>query len=347
MTPPDGTDWLTPENIEMARKVLEKDVERREFLRRAGKWAGGALLAGALGTLIGCGAGEVARESAPVPTAPQATAPAAGGGADLAIAGGGGDPGTLARKAVDALGGMKRFVPQSSVVVIKPNASFMGGPETGTSTHPSVVGTVVAMCREAGASRVIVTDHCLRGASETCFTSNGIGAAVKSAGGELIAYGGSDSGQGKTTPIPGGVSMSTADFYPLVLDADVFITLPKAKHHGGAGLSLGMKNLMGTIGHMSSVHNNDLHQGIVDLASVVKPQLSIVDASIVLLNNGPGGPGLTRSPGTVIASSDFVAADSYACTLFGMTASDVGYVANAGRRGLGQVDYGKMKTAKV
>lgn len=347
MTPPGSPEWLNEESIEMAREALAKDVERREFLRRAGRWAGGALLAGVLGGLVGCGAEQAVKRTAPVATSPESTAPAAGGSVDFAVAAGGGDPGALARKAVEALGGMKRFVPGGSVVAIKPNASFMDGPEAGTSTHPSVVGAVVAMCREAGASRVIVTDHCLRGAADLCFSRNGIGAAAKDAGGEVIAYGGSDSGRGKPTPIPDGIAMKSADFYPLVMDADVLITVPKAKHHSSSELSLGMKNLMGTIGHMSNVHNYDLHQGIADLASLLRPNLSIVDASVVLLENGPGGPGPTKSPGTVIASPDFVAADSFACTLFGMSGSQVGYVADAARMGLGTLDYTTLKTANV
>jgi uncharacterized protein (DUF362 family) len=242
---------------------------------------------------------------------------------------------------------MGRFVRSGNTVVIKPNASFLGGPEEGTSTHPSVVAAVVSMCREAGAGKVIVTDHCLRGASELCFTRNGIGPAVRAAGAEIIAYGGSDSSQGRPTSIPGGKAMSSASFYPVVLDADVFITVPKAKHHGGAGLSLGMKNLIGTVSNMSSVHSNGLHQSVADLTSVVKPALSVIDASIVLLSNGPGGPGLTKAPGTVIASSDVVAADSYACSLFGMTADQVPYIVDAGRMGLGNVDYASMKVVNL
>jgi uncharacterized protein (DUF362 family) len=346
--PKDSREWLSSEGIELARKVLDGEVERRDFLRRTGKVAGGVLLAAALGTLAGCGVKEVARKTAGTAPAPStAPAHAASSGVDLAVAGGGGDPGALARKAVDALGGMGRFVKAGNIVVIKANASFMDGPAGGTSTHPAVVAQVVAMCREAGASRVIVTDHCLRGASEICFTRNGIGAAARSAGAEIIAYGGSGCGEGRQVTIPGGTALTSARVYPLVLDADVFITVPKAKSHGGAGLSLGMKNLIGTTANMSNVHNTDLHMGIADLASLVKPELSVVDASIVLTANGPGGPGPTREPGIVVASPDIVAADSYACTLFGMTAADVPYVTYAGQKGLGQVDFNTLKIARV
>lgn len=343
-------EWLTLECAELVGKILGSEVERLEFLKKAGKWAGGILLAGSLGTLAAsCTGKEAARHtagSAPAAsTAPAQASPV--GTADLAVASGGGDPGALARRAVDAIGGMGKFVKAGNVVVIKPNASFTDGPKGGTSTDPSVVAQVVAMCKEAGASRVIVTDHTLRGAADMCFTRNGIGAAARSAGAEILAYGGSDSSQGVETAVPNGVALRTTRIYPAVLSADVVITVPKAKSHEGAGLSLGMKNLIGVTADMSNIHNAGLEQGIADLAGLVRPKLSIVDASVVLLSNGPGGPGPIASPGIVIASPDFVAADSYACTIFGKTASDVPYVVNAGRAGLGQVDFNRLKVAKV
>ncbi|HEY5494956.1 MAG TPA: DUF362 domain-containing protein [Candidatus Anoxymicrobiaceae bacterium] len=347
MSNPMDDDLLARFSAELSQKMLEERLERREFLKRAGKVAGAALLSGALGSVIGCGVKEAARKTAASAPASPSAAPGAPAAADLAVAAGGGDPGALARRAVDALGGMGRFVKPGKTVAIKVNGSFMDGPEAGTSTHPSVVAQVVAMCREAGASRVIVTDHTLRGAAETCFARNGVGAAARSAGAEVVAYGGSDSGQGTDVAVPGGTALARTRIYPVVLNADVLITVPKAKNHGSAGLSLGMKNLIGVTADMSNIHNVDLHQGIADLASLVKPDLSIVDASIVLTANGPGGPGPTKAPGIVIASPDFVAADSFACTLFGMTASDVGYVVDAGRMGLGQVDYTKLRVANV
>lgn len=345
--PPENEGPVRGFEHELIERSLGEASDRRAFLARMGRWTGGLLAAVAFGGLAGCSSGTRRAAGTAPGTAPAgATAPATAGGAELAVATGG-DPGACARRALDAIGGMGAFVKPGQVVVIKANASFFDGPEGGTSTHPSVVSEVAVMCREAGASRVIVTDHCLRGAADECFRSNGIGAAARAAGAEVVAYGGSDGSGGRVVPVPGGVSLATASVYPVVLDADVVITVPKAKHHGGAGLSLGMKNLIGVTSNMSSIHNGDLHEGIADLASLVRPALSVVDASIVLAGNGPGGPGPTRTLDTVIASGDFVAADSYACSLFGLGPSDVPYVEAAGRRGLGKVDLGTVRVVKV
>jgi len=326
-------------------EALLREVERRDFVKKAGRVTGGLVLAAYLGSLASC-----VRKAAPVvkrvkPRTSAAVPPPAGQ-VDLAVATGP-NAAEITRKAVDALGGIGRFVKQGNVVLVKPNASFLDGPEAGTSTHPDVVGQVVAMCREAGAKRVIVMDHCLRGSPTSCLSANGIGDAVRRSGGEIIAYGSGDSGHSVETAVPSGVVLKSTDIYPEALSADVVITVPKAKHHGSAGLSLGMKNFIGVTGQMSNIHNVDLHQGIADLNTLVKPDLSIIDASVILLDNGPGGPGPTRAANTVIASPDVVAADSYACTLFGLSAQDVPYIVCGNRAGLGEVDYNKLKIARV
>lgn len=350
--PIDGLPDLWPFNGGHDEEIdpLLLEVERREFLRKAARWGGGVLLgAGLAGLAASCAKAPTTSRLPSSAAAQSAAAPpqaAPLGSSDLAIASGQ-VPGELARKAVNALGGMGRFVKAGNTVVIKPNASFTDPPGSGTSTNPEVVAAVVSMCKEAGAARVIVLDHTLRGDASVCLARNGIGGAVAAAGGEMIAYGASDHGHGVDATIPGATTLPQITVFPEVLSADVVITVPVAKNHEGAGLSLGMKNFIGVTTSMSKVHQNDLHQSIADLNSLVKPKLSVIDATVMLMSNGPGGPGPTTSPGQVIASGDVVAADSYACTLFGMTANDVPYVVDGGKLGLGQVDFTRLKTARV
>ena len=73
--------------------------------------------------------------------------------------------------------------------------------------------------------------------------------------------------------------------------ADVFINVPIAKHHRLARLTLGMKNLMGVILDRQAIHRN-LGQRMADLASLVRPTLTVVDAVRILIANGPTGGNL-------------------------------------------------------
>ncbi len=318
-------------------------LERRDFLKKAGIWTGGILMGGALAALAGC-----TEPKAPlVRTSGPSSSPAPVAGAPDLAAATGADPGETARRAVDALGGMGRFVKAGDMVVVKPNASFMDGPEAATSTNPAVVSQVVTMCREAGASRVVVLEHCLRGSADACLSGNGIGEAVTRAGGEMLAFDAGNRGNGVQAAVRSGVALKTVSVYPEVLQADVVITVPRAKHHGSAGLSLGMKNFIGVMTDMSSIHNFGLHQGIADLNSLVRPALSVVDASVILLDNGPGGPGTTHAANTIIASGDVVAADSYTCGLFGRLPQEIEYVSLGNRAGLGEMDLNKLRIARV
>src|SRR3989337_1421089 len=95
---------------------------------------------------------------------------------DLAVVSG--DPASATRKALEALGGISRFVKKGQRVVLKPNMSFSRTPEFATTTHPQVVATVAQACIEAGAQQVLVLDHTLHRA-ELCLERAGIREACK------------------------------------------------------------------------------------------------------------------------------------------------------------------------
>jgi uncharacterized protein (DUF362 family) len=152
----------------------------------------------------------------------------------------------------------------------------------------------------------------------------------------------------RSTPIPNGVSIQEWEIYQEILGADVVINIPIAKHHSGARLSLGAKNLIGVVSGPGGLHA-DLHQRIADLTSLVRPNLTVVDAIRTLMRHGPTGGNLddVKMQNTVIASHDIVAADAYAATLFGLTGADVGYIQAAADMGLGTLDLGSVKIEEV
>src|SRR4030043_1007403 len=87
-----------------------------------------------------------------------------------------------------------------------------------------------------------------------------------------------------------------------VLDDSVLINIPVAKSHSTTGVSLGMKGLMGLIWERESFHSQfNINQALADLATVIKPRLTILDATRALVSGGPGGPGEVRKTNLVIA----------------------------------------------
>jgi uncharacterized protein (DUF362 family) len=313
-----------------------QEFTRRDFLR--GALVGlGALLAAKF--ISACTPPQVAPVPppaiAPVPIIPpqEETMPPAVKFPDLVVVRGG-DPESLARKTLELLGGMKRFVKKGDNVIIKPNIGpAMRTYEYAATTNPWLVAAVVKLCFEAGAGKVRVMDKPFSGSAESGFINSGIREQVEKAGGviELMSR-----LKFVATEIPQGKDIKKWEIYEDILKADVLINMPIAKQHGSSRLTLGMKNLMGAINSAQMFHTN-LHQRIADLASRVRPTLTIVDAIRILTANGPTGGNLkdVEKLDTVIAGTDIVAVDSYATSLFGLKPEDIPHIKIAAAMGLG------------
>ncbi|GAB4525196.1 MAG: DUF362 domain-containing protein [Anaerolineae bacterium] len=262
------------------------------------------------------------------------------------VRGPGGDPAELTRRAIAAIGGIEQFVRPGADVIVKPNiCNAYHGPEYASTTNPQVVGAVVAMCLAAGAKRVRVMDYPFGGTPQAAYERSGIAQAVGEAGGTMEVM---SRVKFVDTEIPQGKDIQRWPIYQDVLEADVLINIPIAKHHNLAGLTLGLKNLMGVIDQRQRLHPN-LHQRLADLGTRVRPTLTIVDAIRILVDHGPTGGNLddVRQMDTIIASADIVAADAYATTLFGKQPSDIGYIERAAAMGLGQMDLQQVKIEEI
>lgn len=257
----------------------------------------------------------------------------------LAMARGGDNPGALVRSAIAAIGGMERFVPPGSNVIIKPNICTPRRSYTlAATTNPWVVGELVRMCREAGAERVRVFDYPFNGPADQSYADSGITEQVLAAGGEM-EYPSQIKFVRQDLP---GTQLGFAYFYDEVLSADVLIDVPILKQHGSTGLTLAMKNLMGTIRDRGAIHNvGDIHRNIADLAGYIRPELTVVDAIRMLVANGPTGgrESDVRKTDAVIASADIVAADAYAAKLFGYSdPNSIRYIFLGAQMGIGRSD---------
>jgi len=245
------------------------------------------------------------------------------------------------RAAVDALGGMKRFVKAGDVVFLKPNVSLPNPPEWGSTTHPEVIRTVVTLCVEAGAKRIVAGDFPMSRA-RLCFERSG----MTTLAGELPELTFVELGEDKQferVAAPDAEEFKEITVAKLLRKADVFINLPSAKAHSATAVSFGLKNLMGVIKDRGIFHMGyDLHNAVVDLAALLRPQLTILDASYALLTNGPGGPGRMEKLDTIIAGTDPLAVDAAGIGLAewndrSMKPADVRHLALAAERGVGNM----------
>ncbi len=227
--------------------------------------------------------------------------------------------------ALDPELGLKRFVGRGDVVLIKPNVGFDRPPHLGATTHPEVLRWVIRLCREAGASRVMVTDNPIE-SPQACFAKSGIGPVVQAEGAELVLPA---SGRFRVLapwPDPAGQQATAASIdwqrWPLLWEpldqATRLIGLAPVKDHNLAGGSMALKNWYGFLGGRRSQLHQAIHEAISDLALLLSPTLVIADATRVMMRSGPTGGRLSDvSPGgklgrpVLVASVDPVACDSW------------------------------------
>ncbi len=260
----------------------------------------------------------------------------------------GSPPARITRAAVDALGGMGAFVRKGDVVVVKPNIGWDRNPAQAADTNPEVVTEVIRMCLDAGAKKVKVFDRTCNDARR-CYENSGIGPAVESIKDPRVELSFVDERRYRMVDIPAGKLIRRWPIYEDVLNVDKFINVPVAKHHSAALLTMGMKNVLGVIGSNRAVLHREINDALPDLNRVIKSRLTIIDATRILVANGPQGGSLkdVRQTKTVIASADVVAADTVAATLFGKTPREVRYLQLAQDAGLGVADINKIRIKKI
>lgn len=273
-----------------------------------------------------------------------------GGKVDL-VAVMGGEPEAMFRKAIEEMGGMKQFVGKGQRVTIKPNIGWDKVPELAGNTNPKLIVEIIKQCFAAGAKEVTVFDHTCDDWVK-CYKNSGIEDAAKGAGAKVMPA--HLESYYREVDLPKGKKLQKTKIHEAILDADVWINVPILKNHGGANLSISMKNLMGIVWDRRFFHQNDLQQCIADVCTLPKkPVLNIVDAYRVMKTNGPRG----RSAADVVEakslfiSQDIVAVDTAAATFFNqirnMPLASVGHLANGQELKVGTMNLDKLNIKRI
>src|SRR5271167_397594 len=254
----------------------------------------------------------------------------------------GGEPEQLVRRALQELGGIRRFISRSDVVIVKPNIAWDRTPEQAANTNPQVVGELVRQCWDAGAMKVIVTDVSCND-PRRCFQRSGIAEAAKGAGADVILP---DPTRFKEVDLQGEI-LRAWPVLDLFLNVDKVINIPIAKHHSLTGTTLGMKNWYGMLGGQRNQLHQKIHESLVDLADFVRPTLTIIDCYRILVRNGPTGGNLedVLLKKTLVAGTDPVALDAYVAKAYwNLEVGALPYLKMAAARGLGTYQFEKVRT---
>jgi uncharacterized protein (DUF362 family) len=322
----------------------EPDPTRREFLRR-GLQAGAALVVtGGMGAWLWNRhpPGDFNRPTAAA-LLPDFSVRAAGRKMSIVT---GQNRTQMVRRALEAMGGIERFIKKGDRVMLKVNAAFATPAILSATTNPELAAELARLCLAAGAASVIVTDNPIND-PESCFTLSGIAPAVRAAGAELVLPRVSFFRPGT---LPDGQLIRN---WPVLHEPFRGITkligVAPVKHHNRAGASMTMKNWYGLLGGRRNQFHQDINGIIVELAMMVKPTFVVLDGTTSMMANGPTGGSLAdlKATNTMIVSTDPVAADAYGATLLDKSFHDLPYIGRAAERGLGTADFESLNPERA
>jgi uncharacterized protein (DUF362 family) len=327
--------------------ISANELNRREFLKRVGYASAAALAAGGLGLALYDPKGPAPGEGGKALTGlgDFSRRAAAGAGGKLAIVRGT-DRKVMVARGIAALGGMESFIAKGDRVLIKVNAAFATPAALGATTHPETLAAVAGLCFKAGAAQVQVTDNPINN-PDSCFEISGLAKAARANGARVIAP---RPALFMPFSLPGGKLIQNwpvmAGVFPGVTKV---IVVSPVKDHQRAGASMTLKNFYGFLGGRRNVFHQDINGIITELSQLLKPTLCVLDGTVSMMTNGPTGGSLSdlKDTGTMVVSTDPVAADAVGLELLGRTLDDVPYIRMAEKAGAGQADYHRLKPAVI
>jgi len=323
-------------------------MERREFIKRAGR-TGLAVAGAALGAAYLYDPRNGAQyfrdqEQASDLHLPSYRVDRGKAAVELAVARGS-DPEQLVRAALGGLGGIESFIEKDDVVLLKPNVAFDRPPALGATTHPEVLRAVAILCRQAGARKIIVADNPIN-QPEGCFFKSGIQKVAAEVDADLALPRPSAF---ESLQIDGEVLKTWPLFYKPFAEATKVIGVAPCKDHNLCSASMTMKNWYGLLGGRRNQFHQRIHGIISDFPHMIKPTLVILDATRLLMRNGPTGGSLgdVAAGNTIIAGTDMVAVDTLGYTLLGRDPAKLEYLHLAEARGLGTTKWKELNWREV
>ena len=147
-----------------------------------------------------------------------------------------------------------------------------------------------------------------------------------------------------TMEVKDGVVFDKINTWELVRDTDVFITVPVMKTHDQTEVTLGMKNMKGTLidTQKKDFHKKGLIEGVVDWCATLKPALEIIDGTYGQQGLGPIF-GETKEMDLIVGSKDLVACEAVTGKIMGYEPEEVMITKAAYKRGLGEMYLGKIQ----
>jgi len=235
-------------------------------------------------------------------------------------------------------------------VLLKPNAGRRVPPGLGITTNPAVVAAACDFFLACGAHPSVGDSTILGVTPPECLEATGIAAAARARTVPVLDL---DELPARKAPIPHGVVLDHLMLCGALPEFDFIVSIPVMKTHMHCRVSLGLKNMKGCLRGREKVR---LHQlppcpafpgvkpldlAIADMATILTPQLVLIDGSTGMQGLGPSA-GSQIHPGLIVASEHVLAADAVAATLMGFAPHDIAHLRLAAQRLPSTLDCAQM-----
>lgn len=249
---------------------------------------------------------------------------------DLVIAKGK-KPEELVKLSIKAIGGLKQFGLTGKRILLKPTIQWNAKPSDARNTNPNLIYRLIRECYDANAWEVYLLDHTTDD-WRLCYMNSGIEKASKEAFGKIMPanerylYKESDNG---------------FLLHKLVHKCDFIINVPKLNYEPESDFSGALTNLRGLAWENGKIETTEGNQKILDLVNIVKPALTVMDATVV------GSGKNRRQLDILITGKDCIAIDILACQQLGINPKTVEYLNLAATMGKCELTTNKLTIQKI
>jgi len=224
-------------------------------------------------------------------------------------------------ESLDLIGGLDKIIKPGDRVLLKANILAARPPEDAVTTHPAVITAMCELVSDIGAIPIVGDGSGIThpGATAEALKMSGIKDAAQKCGAEIVNF---ETAGFVEVDVPDAKQFPRLYIAKPILEVDVIISLPKLKTHELMYYTGAVKNFFGAVplktrkqAHLLA--KRDLFgEAVVDIYSIVKPHLAVMDGVVGMEGNGPAH-GTPINTGVIIASYDCVALDMVASELIG------------------------------
>ncbi len=235
------------------------------------------------------------------------------------------------------------------VVLLKPNV-LMGKPaERAVNTHPEVIRAVIQWVKQFNPSKIYVSDSAggaKPGITETAMQESGIQGICEEEGAICVSF---EKTEREIYKVKDALEVKEISSSSLIKEADLIINIPKIKTHWQCTLTCCIKNMFGTVllankakTHAQAAVLDRFCSALVDIYSVSKPQLTVIDGYYCMEGKGPSSGDAVKLD-IVLAGYDGVALDSTVCKIIGFELEEVLYLEKAEKKKLGTTNLDEIE----